>query len=66
MPRQLTPEEIHIIRQTEQEGAELAAREEKEKGKGYVLKQRVRSIVILGVVFIIFVLIAYFVVINIR
>lgn len=39
MPRQLTPEEQQIIRQTEKEGAELAEQEHDGKGANSVMRR---------------------------
>ncbi|HJE09443.1 MULTISPECIES: hypothetical protein [Rikenellaceae] len=61
MPRQLTPEEQQIIRQTEKEGAELAEREHDGKGANSVMR-RIAGILVFAAVFLLFACIAYFVV----
>ena len=61
MPRQLTPEEQQIIRQTEKEGAELAEQEHDGKGANSVMR-RIAGILVFAAVFLLFACIAYFVV----
>lgn len=65
MPRQLTPEEMKIIRQTEQDGAELAERQKTPDSKKSVFRHMLKNLLILAVVFILFVLLAYLIVSNI-
>lgn len=60
MPRQLTPEELEIIRQTEREGAELAEREQGRNGAQGTLR-RIEGIPLFAAVFAAFVCIACFV-----
>ena len=60
MPRQLTPEELEIIRQTEREGAELAEREQGRTGAQGTLR-RIEGILLFAAVFAAFVCIACFV-----
>lgn len=50
MPRQLTPEEQQIIRQTEKEGAELAEREHDGKGANSVMR-RIAGILVFAAVY---------------
>ena len=65
MPRQLTPEEMKIIRQTEQEGAELAQKEKAPDSRKSTLKRLLKNLLILAAVFIFFVMIAYLIVKNV-
>lgn len=62
MPRQLTPEEIKIIRQTEQEGAELAENEKTPDNRKSTLRRMLKNLLILAVIFILFVWTAYIIV----
>jgi len=61
MSRQLTPEEIGIIRRTEREGAELAA-QETGRDRRHGSLRRIVGILVFAAVFIVFACIAYIVV----
>lgn len=65
MPRQLTSEEMKIIRQTEQEGAELAEKEKKTDSSNVTFRRMLKTLIVLAFVFILFVLLAYMIVRNV-
>ena len=61
MPRQLTPEELKIIRQTEEEGAELARRKPAES-KSASAWHRATSLIALALIFILIAGLTYLIV----